>query len=93
MEVLYIALRINGNSAGSAYKMAMKAHEEQSKKTKSQGRYRWGRVIGLKKGEANTSITPAGPGADDAADSGLVQNCPEGQQAQGSNPDGTPICG
>ena len=61
METLYIALRLNGNSPGSAYKMARKAHDDQSKKKKSEGKYKWARVIGLKKGEANTEVEWTAP--------------------------------
>jgi len=61
METLYIALRLNGNTPSNAYKMARKAHDDQKVKTKKEGKYSWARVIGLKKGEANTPVDWAAP--------------------------------
>jgi len=53
-SALYIALRKNGNSPGSAYKMTLDAHTKQSNKNGGSRFYKEV-VFGLKKGEANTS--------------------------------------
>ena len=83
-SVLYMALRKNGNSVGTAYKLAVAAHEKQSKKNGG-ARFLIAEVAGLKTGGANPTS--------EVASSGTASTpCPAGSTQTGNNADGSPAC-